>query len=295
MNTEAIKIFQIYYRVDQLSEIDAAFEPLDNTGTVDPFLEYGVFKRIHESSAQAEARLWGAVSWKFKQKTGLSGANLLGILESNPGFDVYYCNPSADIEGLFQNMWMHGQTTHPGFLDLVKDVFKEAGLDASVCSKLLPGRAFASANYMIGTPAFWSAYLRFVDRIMQPALANPSLRDRLLSLRADPRAVHFGACYVPFVVERLFGMFIDSEEGRALKAYKYALPEVEAKLSPHVRLLREMREAAYLSRSAWLAGCWLGYRSMFFQNTRGKEWAKEHLPQITPPTIEFGEFRPVAP
>lgn len=290
MTQQHIKVFQIYYRQEQLHRLDPAFVPHDNGGVNDPFLEYGVIKHLHLAKAAGDAELWGTVSWKFHQKTGMAGQELMDYVDAHPGYDVYYSNPSPEIESLFQNMWMHGQTTHPGFVELVQDVFSNAGLDPADCQRILPSVAFSTANYTVATPDFWADYVSFVDSVMQPAMADPQLRERLLSTGADPNAVHVGACYVPFIVERLFGAFLYTETGRRYRITKYPVPQSEAKLSVHLRRLREMKDIAWNTQSQWLASCWVSYRNLLLHSGRGTHWASEHLRDITPNTIEFGEF-----
>lgn len=289
MNTAAITVFQIHYRPEQSASLDPVFIPVDNAGVDDPTLELGVIKRLHQQNAAGDATYWGAVSWKFTQKTGLTGQELLEHIQSHPGYDVYHTNPSPELEALFHNMWMHGQTCHPEFLTLVDAVFTKAGLNTSVCRLLQPAETFSSANFAIATPAFWGAYVHFVDNVMQPALSDPTLREQLLSTQADPHRVHAGACYIPFIIERLFGLFLSTQAGRQFKIHKYPAPVPSARLTAHHHRLREMKDVACTTRSEWLANCWMGYRNMLLLNQRGADWARQHLPSITPASIEFGD------
>jgi len=292
MKAQDIRVFQIHYKPEQLASLDPAFVPFDNAGVNDPFLEFGVFKRLHASPSVDGAALWGAFSWKFGQKTGMTGAELFDQIESEPGFDLYYSNYSPEIEALFQNLWMHGQTTHPGFIKLVQAVFRKAGLNPALCFQIDGVSAFATANFFVATPSFWQGYIAFVDSVMQPALADPVLREQLLSGMADPKAIHVGACYVPFVVERLFGVYLQTEEGRRFKSKKYSVPAMEARLTPHHHLLRQMKEVAWSTRSPWLMNCWYGYRNLYLESKRGEAWAREHLHDITPAQLIFTDKIP---
>jgi hypothetical protein len=283
-----IQIHQIYYKTEQRLHLDPLFSPYDNAGVNDPILEYGVIRKLHK--AGQNAKLWGAMSWKFNQKTKISGQRLFDYIEAHSGFDIYYCNPNPEIEAIFQNMWMHGNTTHPGFLGLVRDVFAHVGLETQQLVSMQPSAAYSTANFIVATSDFWESYTRFMDRITGAALAEPNLRDRLLSADADPKGVHAGACYLPFLVERLFGVFLESQEGQAFKACKYHLPEVESKLSQHHRRLREMKDVAWTTRSVWLADCWMQYRNLFLNSGRGAEWSRAHLPDLTPSKIQFSSF-----
>jgi predicted nucleic-acid-binding protein len=114
----------------------------------------------------------------------------------------------------------------------------------------------------------------------------PNLRDLMHSRMADDRNLHPGATYVPFIVERLFPVFMRSE-GKDLKAYKIALPERERELNVHLKLLREMKDVAHRTQSAWLAACWVNYRNLYLSQTNGKAWCEKYLRNITPTEVRF--------
>lgn len=288
---EEVRVFQIHYRPAHAAVLDPAFLPYDNAGTTDPYFEFSVFKRLHASPSTQNARLWGAFSWKFGQKTGITGEQLLQTIAQHPGRDVYFCNHLPEIEALFQNLWMHGQTRHPGLIELAQAIFEKAGLDPDVCLQVEPNTTFATANFFVATPAFWAAYLAFVEDIMLPALADPELRPRILSDRADPKAIHMGATYLPFIIERLFGMFIDSPSGRCFSIYQYPVAAQEDRLNPHLQRLRQMKQAAWQTRSHWMMQCWYGYRNLYLEHQNGKNWAMSHLHSISPERILFSDPR----
>jgi hypothetical protein len=59
-------------------------------------------------------------------------------------------------------------------------------------------------------------------------------------------------------------------------------------MNVHLRLLREMKDVAHRTRSAWLAACWVNYRNLYFSQSNGKEWCATHLRNVTPTTVRFG-------
>ena len=292
MSSAEVKVFQIHYLPEQVAELDPAFQALDNAGQNDPFFEFSVFKRLSGSPATRGADLWGAFSWKFGQKTGLTGAQLLAFIAENPGRDVYYCNHLPELEALFQNLWMHGETRHPGLLDVAQAVFVKAGLDPQLCHQVAPADLFATANFFVATPRFWAAYLAFVESVVQPALADPDLGPRVLSNRADPKGIHVGASYLPFIIERLFGAFLETDEGRSFSSMQYPVAAEKYRLNPHLRRLHQMKQAAWQTRSGWMMQCWMGYRNLYLELMNGAEWAASHLPGISSEPISFSAPRP---
>ena len=283
-----IRIFQIYYEPWQRELLDPAFYPLDNSRGTSELMEFSVFEQLQRNAATQGASLWGALSWRFGEKTGMQGAEWVKQIVDHPGNDVYYCNPHPLNEALFHNMWMQGETSHPQFLEITKAFFAAADLDDKEITTVQATGSFAAANYFVASPKFWERFIPFVRKVMAAADKRmpPNLRDLMHSRMADDRNLHPGATYVPFIVERLFPVFMRSE-GKDLKAYKIALPERERELNVHLKLLREMKDVAHRTQSAWLAACWVNYRNLYLSQTNGKAWCEKYLRNITPTEVRF--------
>lgn len=293
MTPETATIYQIYYQEEQISHLDANFIPYNNAGDKSSLLEFNVFRKIHNDINHHKGDLWGALSWKFTQKTGLSGKCLLDFIEQNPGYDVYYCNPFPEFESIYQNLWAQGETAHPDFIDLNKKLFNLIGLPHGLLlEEIQPKAAFAATNAIIGSHKFWQAYLSFVEAILDKLFnhGEEELLAQLHSSRADAKGIHAGANYLPFIVERLFTVFLNSENGKDLRTIKYPLPQAEKNLNIHLKHLREMKDAAWKSKSIWMASCWLNYRNLYLTQRHGIQWARKYLPAITPTKLTFSEF-----
>ena len=283
-----IRIFQIYYESWQKELLDPAFASLDNANTTSELLEFDVFRRLASSAYVKDAKLWGALSWRFAEKTGMAGQDLLKVILSNPGFDVYFCNPVPENEALFHNLWLQGEISHPQFLSLIEAIFKAVQLPTEELMGIESDALSSAANYFVATPKFWAIYLPWVQNVL--TLANkklpPKTRDLLHSSLADDRGLHGGATYIPFIVERLFPLFMKLHQN-TLKGFKVALPERDRELNVHLKLLREMKEISHKTKSAWLAACWVNYRNLYLTQLRGKDWCQQHLASITPKEIRF--------
>ncbi|MBT8637325.1 hypothetical protein G6644_08695 [Polynucleobacter paneuropaeus] len=283
-----LRLFQIYYEPWQRELLDPNFAALDNSKSDSELLEFAVFEKLAKSEYVKGAQLWGALSWRFTEKTGMTGADWVKTIQANPGCDIYYCDPFPHNEALFHNLWMQGDTTHPQLMALCQAVFQVADLPVEELTNIYPSNQFSAANYFVGSPKFWAAYLPWVANIL--SLANkklpPKVRDLLHSKQADERDLHNGATYVPFIVERLFPVFMKTA-GKGLKPFKIALPERERELNVHLKLLREMKDVAHKTNSAWLAACWVNYRNLYMTQANSKEWCEKHLRKINPPDIKF--------
>ncbi len=284
-----IRIFQIYFEGWQRELLDPAFYPLDNSRSNSELLEFNVFEQLQRNAATEGASLWGALSWRFAEKTGMQGADLVKQIIDHPGYDVYFCNPHPFNEALYHNMWVQGEVSHPQFLELVRLFYAAAGLEDKDLRVIESSGNFTASNYFVASPKFWAAFIPFVKRVLVTAdkVLDPKARDLIHSKVADDKGLHAGATYVPFIVERLFTTFMRSE-GKGLKSYKVALPERERELNVHLKLLREMKDVAHRTQSAWLAACWVNYRNLYLSQTNGKEWCEKYLRAITPNEIKFG-------
>lgn len=283
-----LKVFQIYFEPWQRDLLDPAFVPLDNRGTATELLEFDLFERLSISDHVRDVKLWGALSWRFAEKTGLTGADVTRLIAENPGHDVYFCNPYPLHEALYHNLWLQGETSHPRFLELTRAFFRAAGMpDES--QVMLPSQLFSAANYFIGSPAFWSAYLPWVRTALRRAEAGlpPEIAKELHSSAADDRNLHAGQSYMPFIVERLFPLFMRTA-GQSLRGFKLPLIVPEEEMNVHLKLLREMKDMAWQTKNSWLAACWVNYRNLYLQQHHGREWTQKYLRAVTPVDIRFG-------
>ena len=283
-----LRIFQIYSEPWQRDLLDPNFSALDNSKGNSELMDFAVFEQLLKSDYVKDAQLWGALSWRFAELTGMSGADWVKNIQAHPGYDVYFCNPYPQIEALYHNGWMQGETAHPQFFALSQAVFQVTGLPVDELTSLNPSDTFSSANFFVASPKFWAAYLPWVRNIL--TLANkklpPKVRDLMHSKLADKQGIHNGATYIPFIIERLFPVFMKTA-GKSMKSYKIALPERERELNVHLKLLREMKDVAHRTKSAWLGVCWVNYRNLYLTQINGQEWAKNNLRAITPTDMKF--------
>ncbi len=283
-----IRIFQIYFESWQKELLDPYFAGLDNSGSNSELLEFDVFLRLFSSNYIKGAKLWGALSWRFSEKTGLTGPQLLSVINENPGFDVYFCNPTPDNEALYHNMWLQGEASHPQFLDVVRAVFNACELPLDTLASIEAVENSSVSNFFVGTSEFWQRYLSWVQNIL--ATANKKLpseiRDVMHSTMADNRGLHGGASYVPFIIERLFPLFMKLHADH-LKGFKIQVLEREKELDVHLKLLREMKVLSYNTKSLWLAACWVNYRNLYLTQVKGRDWCQKYLGSITPQEIKF--------
>ncbi len=281
-----IKVFQIHFKGEQAEHLDDAFEHYDNKGVTAETQEFEVFKKLHDSAQTRGLAHWGAVSWRFTEKTGLTGQALLDQVAAHPDVDVFYMNPYPYNEALFQSVWMQGETTHPDFLSIAEQFLMAAGFNADEVLRIDNSASVSTCNYFVGSPSFWQLYIPFIDGVLKRAEAKlpRALRARIHSPEADVKSLHHGSTYIPFIVERLFAVFMRSE-GRALKARKIPLPAQEAKLNEHLRSLRMLKDAAVAGKSKVLYAIWANYRNLYCQAAFKPYWTQKYLKTLNPKEV----------
>lgn len=279
MTLSALKICQIYYKDEQRTLLDPSFEPLDNRGHSDPSLEFAVFKRLFGGSNFSGDGYFGALSWRFSEKTGLDGGSLNSYISSHPDVDFFYMNPYPHNEALHQSLWVQGETAHPGFLEVSEAFFVAAGLEPSDLYHFTPSKSFSVCNYFVARLVFWKAFIPFVQRCLEMAEANmtPKLRNKMHSSDGDWKGIHKGATYIPFIIERLLPVFLRSPEGRLLRTHQIPLPVKEAKLNDDLLELREMKDVAILARSTPILDLWREKREAYCSIYFSKSWNERNM------------------
>lgn len=286
--SRSIGIWHIYYEAAQESKLDKAFIPLDNSQFPSETHEFAVFQRLLASGTTDTLSAWGALSWRFAEKTGLSGQELLRMVDQAPEADVIYMNPFPHIEALFASPWWHGEIAHPDFLEVSSAFFSAAGLDVAELHRLTPARDFSTCNYFVGGPRFWQSYLPFVEQALQRAdLHMPAdLRTKMHSVDADWRKLHHASTYIPFIVERLFTVFMHNA-GRHLKVHKVPCPLGEANMNETLRDLRNMKDVAVLTRSTKILEMWQEKRADYFRQTSSAWWCDRYLDRMLAAPVQW--------
>ena len=281
-----LRIFQIYYESWQRDLLDPSFAALDNSGLKSELEEFLVLERLAKSEHVKGAKLWGALSWRFTERTGMKSTDWVAAIQADRGKDVYFCDPAPVNEALYHNLWLQGEIAHPHFLEVCIAFFKATKLPLETLSAIVPGEQYATANYFVGTPRFWELYLPWVTELFKVANKNMPPKERDLMHAKAAEGPHKGMSLMPFILERLFPIFMKTA-GKDLSYKKIALPALDAQLNVHLRLLREAKNLAHSSKSAWLAALWVNYRNLYFIQTNGKDWCAKNLRRITPMDIKF--------
>jgi hypothetical protein len=284
-----IRVWQIYFKPEHTKQLDTAFVPLDNSGHNDESLEFQVFQRLQASGQTNSFTHWGALSWKFAEKTGMNGHALLDAVQEAPGVDVFYINPYPSYEALHASPWLQGEVSHPDFLRVSKAFLSAAGFNEKLCHKLTPSNEYSLCNYFIGTPRFWIKYLDFISKALAKAeeLMPDDLRRKMHTADADSKGIHHQSTYLPFIVERLFGVFLRSSEFKGLVARQLPCWLGEMRMDEELAGLREAKQVALMTKSVIVLEDWQRKRKVFFERRYGINWCRRYLEQVMSAEVNF--------
>jgi hypothetical protein len=228
-------------------------------------------------------KLWGLLTPDFTKRTGLTGQNLRSVIESNPGFDLYYASAHPELEALYHNPWRSPEVTHPEFVALSRRFLKAAGLSDVPVDTISHSSLFATGHLMVASPQFWEKYVGFVETVFSQVQKNLSRADQDKLFKESPVRERMG--YLALIVARLLSVFLMMKNSN-FRAFKIPLPEQEKTLNTHLRFLREMKDWGLGQKSKWHLAAWVNYRGLYLAHVMGKAWVLKHIQSISPTDLQ---------
>ncbi len=221
-----MRLYQAFLSEHQRAHLCDTCIPYDARSNVgNDVREYELFRAIGASEGGDDP--WGLISWKFEHKTCVPVAAFRAFCEREfrAGSDCAFINPMIANEAMYRNVWEQGEHCgHVGMARIAEHLGARAGIDTSAS---MGTDSFSLSNFFVGTPAFWDAYLAFVDGVL--AELDAQARDGTevgaiftgnARYRRDPDAT-----MRIFVIERLFSSFVK------------ARPEIRCAAFPHPKVI----------------------------------------------------------
>ena len=159
------KIFQIFYSSETFSLLDLGFEPFDNSLPIKPNeFEYGVMRQIYYTNPfQNGFSHLGVFSPKFCLKTGWTYERLATVIAEHKDVDIFMLSPYK-ISSRFLNVWTQGERSHPGLLDLMETILRDANLDPLALKVRMGSKVECYSNYWVATRRFWDLYMSISEK-----------------------------------------------------------------------------------------------------------------------------------
>jgi hypothetical protein len=264
------KIFQIYFKPELVAHCDPAFTPLDNTSNPRPELrEWDVWDREHDNIVAQNLDYWGYVSWKFKEKTNLTGQQVMDFINANPGHDVYLFNPCIVNEAVFANSWEQGDMHHPNISAIGNKFLTKLGYeDVDVRGMLLDRDKTVFANYIVGNQKFWAKFMEFSRKLFTEAENDSIFKDEVFGAGRSNYAHDKSLPNFTFLIERLIPTFLELEGFDSL-GYTYNQMEVILpKYQPFINdllVLSDLKKLVNRYESDELFNIWNYSRQQFLQ------------------------------
>lgn len=204
-----MKIFQAYYKLEQMKFLDEEFTAFDNTANpIVNLHEFYIYRMLYDEAQTTNENLWGHFSWQWKRKMpGVSAHAIINQIELSPGFDVYTFHPFPHETALHWNVWEQGQWCHPHLITLGEQILKHMGEDLAVMHKPMGTRDYLCVNYFVGNIKFWEKLLNWLSRFAAALESLPSDYRKLLEQSAgygdNPNLDYRG-----FLCERMISSFL---------------------------------------------------------------------------------------
>lgn len=267
------KVFQIYYKPELVAHLDPAFTPLDNTANPQPELrEWYNWNLEHEKRLEEGLDYWGYVSWKFKDKTNLTGQQVFDFINANPGHDVYLFNPCIINEAVFANSWEQGDLYHPNISQIGNKFLSRLGYDVDVKSMVLDRNRTVFANYVVGNKDFWVRFMDFSRKLFSIAETDPVFKEEVFGAGHSKYAYDPTLPNFTFLIERLIPTFLDLEGFNSI-GFEYNHPDLchekYKQYWPDLRALSDLKILTNRHESDDIFNIWNYYRHKFLSENAG--------------------------
>ncbi len=162
-----IKAYTIAYTQNLFDSVKPPFLPLDHTDNVrSDWQEYWPIRKFLLNNELDENGLYGFLSPRFTDKTGLDGTRLMEFLSNEGvGKDVITISPQPDMGAMFLNVFGQNELFDPGFCKTADVFFKTIGLDIETKTCVMDSTQIVFSNYFFAKPAFWRRWLQVNERI----------------------------------------------------------------------------------------------------------------------------------
>ena len=267
-----MEIFQVFYKQDQDSKLDPSFIPYNNLDNPRPELcEWHAIEHIYQQQKETDLDYWGVVSWKFGQKTGITGDTFIDFVKKNPGYDVYIINPAIINEAVFTNGWEQGNLYHPNLSQIANTFLKKIGHEVDVTASLIDRNSTAYSNYFVASRDFWDQYTDFINKIFEIAVHDKEFDYQVFAAGLSNYSMNKTLPNFAFLVERLLSTYIELNNIKSL-GFTYTSNTAQEKYKScfdTVKALSDLKMAITTHQSDELYAIWDHFRRDFLQKNPG--------------------------
>lgn len=217
-----MKLFQIYYDDASKRLLDPAFIPLSNVGSERPdWFEYWPIRQALLNNTFEEDEYLGFFSPRFREKTGLSGSEVVGRMGEAKG-DVVSFSPLLYEGILFLNSFHQADSVHPGCMRLSQEFLDATGVGINLRLLVQDQTRTIFSNYFVAKYRFWKKWYQLTTQFFELC----ERQEGVLVDRLTENTRHRGREGIYqmkiFIMERLVSIVLEMEKINAEKGVSYA-------------------------------------------------------------------------
>ena len=210
-----LELFGIFYDETSRAAITSDFIPLDNSmGPTHLYESYPIMRQLDKNLPEKGS--WcGFFSPKFSDKTGITPNDIFGeVQRADNDVSVVLFSSHWKQVSLWPNVWIQGETFHPGLRAITNKIIELAGykIDISKIYSTLNDGVFS--NYLVAKREFWVEWRRLVSIYYQLITQNEKFLNQSTAYHGNAIPIH------TFVIER-FASLIILELGLKTKFSQY--------------------------------------------------------------------------
>lgn len=217
-----MRLFQIFYDDATKASLDPGFIPLDNTHSARPdWFEYWPIRQVFLNSTFDDEEYLGFFSPRFKEKTGLSGEQVIARVGAAT-HDVVNFSPFLDQSAAFPNSFHQANLAHPGCLRLSGDYLDAVGLGIDLNSLVQDQTRTIFSNYFVAKYRFWKKWTELSNQLFEVCEDSTHPLRQQLCIATRHRGTS-GYEMKIFIMERMVSLVLELQQMDAELGIDYSV------------------------------------------------------------------------
>jgi hypothetical protein len=265
-----MKIYQIFYNQETKEMLDPQFIPFDNSSPSDKtWYEFEVIKKILQTGIFDDNEYIGIFSPRFLEKTGLSGYDVIEVLEKSKS-EVINFSTNLEASILHLNCFSQAERHHPGFKSTAQKAYKIIGLDLDLSSLISNNSRTIFSNYFVAKYSFWKVWFKYALKLYFLSSNKSNLLYNKLNCLTRYKGGEVSMKV--FIMERLVNVLlenkkVDSEIGANYEKY-YSLKGYSSEIIKEMFIIDELKSLMKKNSSKSLL-------SLFFEKVAVYRYLKD--------------------
>ena len=250
MSSRNLKLYSICYDEETSKSIPSGMIPLENIDgppwlfEVHPIYHYLTQNQVNDDE------WFGFFSPKFKKKTDLTTTDITRMFDKKcDNFDVCLFTSHFDQAAISLNVWLQGDSLHPGLLPISQKLANLSGYKIDLKAKINSLNETVFSHYLIANGKFWREWYRVVSVYFKMMESDPELFKTVTPHQGKLIPIH------PFIIERVPTLVLNSESFLStfdFSLYRKQIPNSGSK-DIHLRTIDHCKKMFAISRdTSWL-------------------------------------------